>query len=168
MKTYTSQFVFDADWPTVSRAVLQKYPNSKNDRVLSVDYLTSPSVKNGKLFLFRLMGTRWNVPGWVLRFAGINQDAMVKEMFSVCPRSRALVQVSENISFSSLIEIRETLIYREKAEDSTKTVLDQTFSVKLPEVPGGVTSYFENMILEFNQRSLSKGRQGLIEVIKAL
>ncbi|XP_075261060.1 PRELI domain containing protein 3B-like [Convolutriloba macropyga] len=188
MRSFTSSFIINQEWEKVAKAVLQKYPNSLNDRVETVDVLRTDRVLkeaecrallpkatgmngNGKadqgLLIYRLMGTKWNVPKWILKFAGIDRDALVHEAFGVFPAQQTLVHVSENVSFSSIIKIKEKLVYR-SCPSMLTTELEQTFTVELPHVPGGVTEYFENMILDMNQKNIGKGRRGLLEVIHKL
>ena len=177
MRSFTSTFLIHHEWEAVVKAVLQKYPNSQNDRVESIDTLAVQNAfesqlermdKSESLFIYRLMGTKWNVPGWILRFAGINRDALVHEAFGVFPQRKIFTHVSENVSFSSIIKIKEMLVYSQLPNDTSKTELSQTFSVELPHIPGGLTEYFEKMILDSNQKNIHKGRRGLLEVIKRL
>ena len=166
MKTSQSEVILPAVWKEVAVGVLQKYPNSKNDRVNTVDVLGVSSLgADQALVVDRLMGTKWDVPSWVLKFAGIRKEALVRETFSICPKKKVLVHVSENISFSNLIKAEETLIYSRLETDASKTLLSQRFTIMLPQVPGGVTEYFEQMVLDRNSKSMEKGRSGLMEVV---
>ena len=96
-------------------ALLQKYPNSKNDRVKTIDMLGCSKQllqSNEHLVIDRLMGTKWDVPSWVLKFAGIRKEALVRETFAVCPERQLLINLSENVFFCNLIKVEETLVYR--------------------------------------------------------
>ena len=87
-------------WEKVSAAVLRKYPNSRNDRVESIDTRQAGVEGDGRLVLRRLMTTRWGVYDWVLRFAGIGRVARVDEWFLVDRARHSLVHVSRNVSSS--------------------------------------------------------------------
>ena len=79
MKTSQSEVILAAIWEEVAVEVLQKYPNSKNDRVNTVDVLGVSSLGADKaLVVDRLMRTKWAVPSWVLKFAGIRKEALVR------------------------------------------------------------------------------------------
>ncbi|KTW31972.1 uncharacterized protein T551_00654 [Pneumocystis jirovecii RU7] len=129
MKFFETTFVFDYPWYQVSTAHWRKYPNERATHVLSIDTLRREvDPETGVLRTERLIVCRQSAPLWILKFVGGNGDSYVREVSEVDPRSghETLTMRSANLTFSHIVSVEETVVYRPAPHDPLrKTLFEQ-------------------------------------------
>ncbi|KAG5520014.1 hypothetical protein PMAC_001090 [Pneumocystis sp. 'macacae'] len=107
----------------------KKYPNERATHVLSIDTLRREvDPETGVLRTERLIVCRQSAPLWILKFVGGNGDSYVREVSEVDPRSghETLTMRSANLTFSHIVSVEETVVYRPAPHDPLrKTLFEQ-------------------------------------------
>jgi len=151
MKVFSSTTHFDYDWEHVSTANWQKYSpwNEKSTHVIGVDTLSRhvdastgivrdlPGVSSciiliSKLQLRteRLITCQQSAPKWLTAILGSQDQSIVYEVSYVDPVSKRLTLCSQNMTWSDLLSVRETVIYTPAAHDPlSKTQFHQTAKI---------------------------------------
>ena len=171
MKVFDSECTFDYSWEEVSAANWRKYCpwNDKATHVASVDTLSrrvDPST--GILRTERLITCRQSAPQWVVALLGGNTESHVYEVSYVDPDSKKVTMCSTNMTWSNLINCRETVIYQPSSEEpESRTMFKQ--EAKIIAFCGGLqkirTKIEEASVERFKENAL-RGREGFEAVLE--
>lgn len=133
MKFFETSHVFDYPWYQVSTAHWRKYPNERATHVLSIDTLRREiDPETGILRTERLITCRQSAPRWILKFVG-GGDSYVREVSEVDPRAEQekLIMRSSNLTFSHVVSVEETVVYRPAPDDpKNRTLFEQEATFK--------------------------------------
>ncbi|XP_015268459.1 PREDICTED: PRELI domain containing protein 3B [Gekko japonicus] len=167
MKIWTSEHTFDHPWETVTTAAMQKYPNPMNPSVIGVDVLDRHVDPSGKLHSHRLLSTEWGMPSIVRLLIGpCRTKTYVEEHSVVDPMKKVMELKSTNISFTNLVSVDESLIYKPHPQEPEKTILTQEATICVKGV--SVSSYLEGLMENTISSNAKKGREALEWVINKL
>src|ERR1700744_5636338 len=90
-------------------------------QVLAVDTLNrSLDPATGILRTERLITCRQPAPEWMKAVVGGIDDSQVLETSYVDPRTRTVTMVSTNMTWSNLVSVRETVVYRPLSAQQTQ------------------------------------------------
>jgi len=171
MRIFSSNYTFDYSWEEVSTGNWRKYCpwNDKATHVISVDTLArhvDPST--GILRTERLITCRQTAPQWVLTILGGDTTSHVYEVSYVDPQSKKVTMCSTNMTWSNLLQCRETVIYQPSASDSMqKTEFKQ--EAKIVALCGGwqkIKTKIEEASVERFQENAKRGREGFEAVLE--
>ena len=171
MKIFNTDCTFQYSWDEVSTANWRKYGtwNPKSQHVLAVDTLSrhvDPST--GILRSERLITCHQNAPQWVLSLLGGDTTSLVYEISYVDPAAKKVTMCSTNMTWSNLLQCRETVIYQPLAADpSRQTQFMQ--EAKIVALCGGwqkIKTKIEEASVERFRENAKKGREGFEAVLE--
>jgi len=165
MKTWTSYYIFECPWETVSQAAFRKYPNPMTHAVVAIDVLDR-SVQEGVLHSHRLLSTQFGLPNWVNNLMGKDKNCYVSEHSKVDPQARTMLLESKNMSLNNYMRVDERLLYSPHPTDANLTLLKQEAVVEIHGIP--LTSYLEDMVTRTISANANKGRQAMEWVINKI
>lgn len=171
MKIFASSHTFDYSWDEVSTNNWRKYCpwNDKANHVLAVDTLSRViDDATGILRTERLITCKQNAPQWVLTLLGGETTSYVYEVSYVDPNLKKVTMCSTNMTWSNLLQCRETVIYQEAAGDPQgKTDFKQ--EAKIIALCGGwqkIRTKIEEASVERFRENAAKGREGFEMVLE--
>lgn len=168
MKLYSSTQEFDYSWEEVSTGNWRKYCdwNNKSTHVIGVDTLSrtlDPSTNI--LRTERLITCKQNAPQWVRSFLGSQDTSLVYEVSYVDPAAKKVTMCSQNMTWSDLLSVQETVVYR-PSQVVGKTVFEQ--QAKIIALCGGwqkIKNTIEDVTVERFRQNAAKGREGFERVL---
>ncbi|EFX04358.1 mitochondrial protein sorting [Grosmannia clavigera kw1407] len=178
MKVFSNSVTFDYSWEEVSTANWRKYCpwNDKSTHVIAVDTLSrSVDPETGVLRTERLITCRQSVPDWLKTLLGNvvcnGGESHVFETSYVNTNARTVTMVSQNVTWSNLLSVQETVVYR-PAENSpgspsphhTQFVQD----AKITALCGGwqrIRNAIEDSLVTRFRDNAAKGREGFESVL---
>ncbi|KAF3161006.1 hypothetical protein TWF106_011106 [Orbilia oligospora] len=170
MKVFESKCTFDYSWEEVSRANWRKYCawNDKASHVVSVDTLSrSIDPATGILRTERLIACKQSVPRWLMVVVGGADVSYVREISYVDPVAKTVRMESQNLTFSNLLSVFETVTYRpDPSNPETKTIFEQDAQFK---AAGGFSRFcnkIEDWSVERFGQNASLGREGFESVLR--
>jgi hypothetical protein len=114
MKVFSSDCTFDYSWAEVSTANWRKYCpwNTRSTHVIAVDTLCrSIDPSSHILRTERLITCKQNAPAWLVSLFGGSDTSLVHETSYVDPVARKVTMVSTNLTWSNLLNVKETVVY---------------------------------------------------------
>ncbi|CAK4033894.1 Hypothetical predicted protein [Lecanosticta acicola] len=169
MKFFSSSHEFDYSWEEVSTCNWRKYCpwNDKSTHVTAVDTLSrSLNPSTGILRTERLITCKQSAPSWMQTLLGQSSDTShVYEVSYVDLRAKKVTMCSQNMTWSDLLSVQETVIYR-PAREMGKTVFEQ--NAKIIALCGGwqrIKNKIEEFSVERFKQNAVKGREGFERVL---
>jgi hypothetical protein len=167
MKVFSNTETFNYSWEEVSTANWRKYCpwNEKSTHVIAVDTVSrTVDPSTGILRTERLITCRQSAPEWLSRLLGGIEDSQVLETSYVDPARREVTMVSANLTWSNLINVEETVVYKPLA--GGKTQFSQV--AKITALCGGwqriKNNIEETMVKRFGENA-AKGKEGFESVL---
>ncbi|EXJ85060.1 hypothetical protein A1O3_05735 [Capronia epimyces CBS 606.96] len=171
MRIFSSSYTFDYSWEEVSTNNWRKYCpwNDKASHVLAVDTLSRHvDPETGILRTERLITCKQNAPQWVLNILGGDTTSHVYEVSYVDPAAKKVTMCSTNMTWSNLLECRETVVYQPSSQDANgKTDFKQ--AAKIVALCGGwqkIRSKIEEVSVERFRENAARGREGFETVLE--
>lgn len=171
MKIFASQHEFNYSWDHVSTANWQKYSpwNDKSTHVVAVDTLDRHvDPQTGILRTERLITCKQSAPAWLNSFLGGKEVSHVYETSYVDPKAKKVTMCSMNMTWSDLLSVRETVVYRPCPNNPAgKTVFDQ--HAKIIALCGGwqkIKNSIEEFTVDRFRQNAIKGREGFESVLE--
>lgn len=165
MKIWSSEHVFNHSWESVVKAALQKYPNPLTPSVMGVD-VVDRHIEGNTIKSHRLMMTEWSVAPWIRKLLGGSTKVYASEHSEINREAQTLSLRSRNLTFNSIINVDEKLVYSIHPEDSEKTILKQEAIITVQNVP--LTDYLENTFVNTMTVNAQTGRKAIEYVIHQL
>ena len=170
MKVFSNLVTFDYSWEEVSTANWQKYSpwNDKSTHVIAVDTISrSVDASSGILRTERLITCKQNAPEWLRTLMGgcAGGESHVFETSYVDPASRTVTMVSQNLTWSNLVSVQETIVYRPLNDRQTQFVQD----AKITALCGGwqrIKNSIEDALVTRFKENAVKGREGFEMVLE--
>lgn len=171
MKIFQCQTDFDYSWEEVSTSNWQKYGpwNEKTPHVIAVDTLSrTVDPETGILRTERLITCKQSTPKWINSILGGQDTSLVYETSYVNPKAKKVTLCSMNMTWSDLLNVRETCIYQpsSSAPDS-KTSFQQR--AEITALCGGwqkIKNSIEQFTVERFQQNAARGREGFEMVLE--
>nr|AAW69323.1 MSF1 protein-like protein [Pyricularia grisea] len=168
MKVFTNKDTFNYSWEEVSTANWRKYCpwNDKSTHVIAVDTISrSVDSQTGILRTERLITCRQNAPDWVCKVLGAsNGESLMYEVSYVDAANKKVTMVSQNMTWSNLINVQETVVYSPLNDKQTQFVQD----AKITALCGGwqkIRNSIEDAIVTRFRENAAKGREGFESVL---
>lgn len=178
MKVFSNTVTFDYSWEEVSTANWRKYCpwNDKSTHVIAVDTLSrSVDPETGVLRTERLITCRQSVPDWFKTLLGSvvcnNGESQVFETSYVDADARTVTMVSQNVTWSNLLSVQETVVYRPAVDKEGLGHPHQTQFVqdaKITALCGGwqrIRNAIEDSLVTRFRDNAVKGREGFEAVL---
>jgi len=171
MRVFDADCTFDYSWEEVSTANWRKYCpwNDKASHVISVDTLSRRvDPPTGILRTERLITCQQSAPQWVVSLLGGNTTSHVFEVSYVDPESKKVTMCSTNMTWSNLINCRETVIYQ-RAQSDPQGKTDFTQEAKIFAFCGGlqkIRTKIEEASVERFRENAARGREGFEHVLE--
>jgi len=168
MKLFSSECTFDYSWEEVSTANWIKYCpwNDKSTHVIAVDTLSRyVDPETGILRTERLITCKQSAPKWLNSLMGGNETSHVFETSYVDPASKKVTMTSSNMTFSNIISVRETVVYRPLS--ATRTQFEQ--DAKITALCGGwqkIKNAVEDATVCRFSENAKKGKEGFESVLE--
>jgi len=171
MKFFESTHEFEYSWEEVSTANWQKYCpwNDKSTHVIAVDTISrAVDPKTGILRTERLITCKQSAPKWLNSFLGGQEVSHVYETSYVDPKAKKVTMSSQNMTWSDLLSVRETVVYRpSSAAPTARTTFQQT--AKIVALCGGwqkIKNSIEEFTVERFRQNAIRGREGFEAVLE--
>jgi len=171
MKIFSSTYTFDYSWEEVSTNNWRKYCpwNEKAPHVIAVDTISRHvDVATGILRTERLITCKQNAPQWILSILGGDTTSLVYEVSYVDPKAKKVTMCSQNMTWSNLLQCRETVIYQPSSLDpKAKTEFKQ--EAKIIALCGGwqkIKTKIEEATVERFSENAVRGREGFEMVLE--
>jgi len=171
MRIFSSDWTFDYSWDEVSTNNWRKYCswNDKATHVIAVDTLSRHiDQATGILRTERLITCRQSAPQWVVSILGGETTSHVYEVSYVDPQSKKVTMCSTNMTWSNLLQCRETVIYQPSTTDPTKKT-DFRQEAKIVALCGGwqkIKTKIEEASVERFRENAQRGREGFEAVLE--
>ena len=168
MKIFSSSHEFDYNWDEVSTGNWRKYGqwNNKSSHVIGVDTLSRSLDPNTNILRTeRLITCKQNAPQWVRSFLGGQETSLVYEVSYVDPAARKVTMCSQNMTWSDLLSVQETVVYT-PSKTPGKTTFNQ--QAKIIALCGGwqkIKSTIEEVTVERFKQNAVAGREGFERVL---
>lgn len=171
MKIFQQNTEFDYSWEEVSTSNWRKYGpwNEKTPHVIAVDTLSrTVDPETGILRTERLITCKQSAPKWVKQLLGGQDTSLVYETSYVDPVAKKVTMCSMNITWSDLLNVRETCIYQpSNASPDHKTTFHQR--AEITALCGGwqkIKNSIEQFTVERFQQNAVKGKEGFEMVLE--
>ncbi len=173
MKVFSNTVTFDYSWEEVSTANWLKYCpwNEKSTHVIAVDTLSrTVDPATGILRTERLITCKQSVPDWLKTVFGSTLcnggESHVFETSYVDPNARSVIMVSQNLTWSNLLSVQETVVYQPSETSSHQTQFVQ--DAKITALCGGWqrirNAIEDSLVTRFHDNAI-KGREGFEAVL---
>ena len=168
MKIFSSHHEFDYSWEEVSTNNWRKYCpwNDQSSHVIGVDTLSRTlDPKTNILRTERLISCKQTAPQWVRSFFGSHDTSLVYEVSYVDPAAKKVTMCSQNMTWSELLSVQETVVYT-PSRTSGKTTFDQ--HAKIIALCGGwqkIKNTIEDVTVERFRQNAVRGREGFERVL---
>ncbi len=168
MKVFSNSETFNYSWEEVSTANWRKYCpwNQKSTHVIAVDTVSrTVDPATGILRTERLITCRQSAPDWLKSLmGGCVEESQVFETSYVDPRSKTVTMVSANLTWSNLISVQETVVYRPLNDH--QTCFEQ--SAQITALCGGwqrIKNRIEDTLVKRFHENAIKGKEGFEAVL---
>lgn len=169
MKVFSNAVTYNYSWEEVSTANWRKYGpwNNKSEHVIAVDTLSrSVDAETGILRTERLITCKQSAPEWIKTLMGNSMDvSYVFEASYVDPANKTLTMVSQNLTWSNLVNVQEEVTYKPNGAHQTQFVQ----SARITALCGGwqriKNSIEDTLVTRFKENAV-KGREGFERVLE--
>ncbi|EJU00860.1 MSF1-domain-containing protein [Dacryopinax primogenitus] len=168
---FSTAFHYDHPWSRVQVGMWQKYPNPQCAHVVSVDVIDrSVHPETGVIRTERLVGCKQAAPGWAIRFLGGTEDAYVREVSFVDPRTKKTWIHSTNLSLCEYMTVVEKITYVPSTSfPHTRTHFHQTAEIQArTKLWKTVGQKIEQMSLDRFKQNAIRGKEGFEGVLRTL
>jgi hypothetical protein len=169
MKVFSNAVTFNYSWDEVSTANWQKYGpwNNKSEHVIAVDTISrAVDPATGILRTERLITCRQSAPDWMKTIIGSKMDeSFVYEASYVNPAERTVTMVSQNLTWSNLVNVQEEVVYKPLGDHQTEFVQ----SARITALCGGwqrIKNSIEDTLVNRFKENAVKGREGFERVLE--
>ncbi|KAK0727034.1 PRELI-like family-domain-containing protein [Lasiosphaeria miniovina] len=170
MKVFSNTETFDYSWEEVSTANWRKYCpwNDKSTHVVAVDTVSrTVDPATGILRTERLITCKQSAPDWLKSVMGgcMADESHVFETSYVDPATRTVTMVSANLTWSNLINVEETVVYRPLNEHQTQFKQE----AKITALCGGwqrIKNNIEDSLVKRFRENAIKGKEGFEAVLE--
>ncbi|KAK0627023.1 PRELI-like family-domain-containing protein [Immersiella caudata] len=168
MKVFSNSETFNYSWEEVSTANWRKYCpwNDKSTHVVAVDTLSRHvDPKTGILRTERLITCQQNAPELLKKLLGGKEETQVLETSYVDPAHKTVTMVSANLTYSNLINVEETVIYKPLNEHQTQFSQE----AKITALCGGwqrIKNSIEDTLVKRFRENAIKGKEGFEAVLE--
>lgn len=185
MRVFSNTCTFDYSWEEVSAANWVKYCpwNDKSTHVIAVDTLSRhvdastgivriplirsrTSTDSLQLRTERLITCKQSAPAWLAKLMGGNDVSHVFETSYVDPVTKKVTMCSTNMTFSNIINVQETVVYR---PHSTPGVTTFNQEAQITAVCGGwqkIKNAVEEASVDAFRKNAAKGKEGFETVLE--
>lgn len=170
MKVFSNAVTYNYSWEEVSTANWRKYGpwNNKSEHVIAVDTVSRVvDPTTGILRTERLISCKQSAPEWLKAMFGSGmEESRVYEVSYVDPASRTVTMVSQNLTWSNLVNVQEEVIYRPLGEGH-QTQFMQTANITA--LCGGwqrIKNSIEDTLVHRFRENAIKGREGFERVLE--
>jgi len=170
MRWFSNTVTFNYSWEEVSLANWQKYGpwNNKSTHVVAVDTLSrAVDPQTGILKTERLITCKQSAPEWLKSLMGAHDVSHVYETSYVDPSKKTLTMVSQNLTWSNLVSVQETVVYRPFDARNKQTMFEQ--NAKITALCGGwqrIKNSIEDTLVNRFVENANKGREGFEMVLE--
>ncbi|CCF36633.1 PRELI-like family protein [Colletotrichum higginsianum] len=173
MKVFSNAVTFNYSWEEVSAANWRKYCpwNDKTTHVIAVDTINrSVDPATGILRTERLITCKQSAPKWFASLVGgasAGGDPDVSQVFEtsyVDPAKKTVTMVSQNLTFSNLISVQESVVYKPISATQTQFVQD----AQITALCGGwqrIKNGIEDQCVSRFRDNAQKGKEGFEMVL---
>jgi len=169
MKVFSNSVTYNYSWEEVSTANWRKYGpwNNKSEHVIAVDTLSrSVDPSTGILRTERLITCKQSAPEWLKTIMGTTMEVShVYEASYVDPGARTVTMVSQNLTWSNLVNVQEEVVYRPLGEHQTQFAQ----SARITALCGGwqrIKNSIEDTLVNRFRENAIKGREGFERVLE--
>lgn len=162
MKVFSNSVTFNYSWEEVSTANWEKYGpyNDKSAHVIAVDTLNRHiDPATGILRTERLITCKQAAPEWLKTIFGGMETSQVFETSYVNPADKTVTMVSQNITFSNLVSVQETVVYKPINAKQTQFVQEARITALCggwQKIKNGIE---DTMVTRFKENAV-KGKEG--------
>mgnify|MGYP001167222968 CR=1 FL=1 len=131
VQVFENAHVFNHDFPTVSLAYLNRYPNPYAKHVLSIDTLDRYMDSDGCLRTTKIIVKTGRLPKFIKPFLGTHLDSWIIEKTIINPKTNQMLSYTSNVDHRKFIRVEEYLKYSANSPFSTLVESKVRFSSNL-------------------------------------
>lgn len=169
MKVFSNSVTFNYSWDEVSTANWRKYGpwNNKSGHVVAVDTLSrTVDPATGILRTERLITCKQSAPEWLKTIIGSSMDVShVYEASYVDPARKTVTMISQNLTWSNLVNVQEEVVYKPLGRGQTQFLQ----SARVTALCGGwqrIRNNIEDTIIKRFRENALNGREGFERVLE--
>ncbi|RYP16378.1 hypothetical protein DL765_005158 [Monosporascus sp. GIB2] len=162
MKVFSNTCTFNYSWDEVSTANWRKYCpwNDKSTHVIAVDTLAREvDPATGILRTERLITCKQSAPEWMKSIIGGMETSQVFETSYVDPAQKTVTMVSQNITWSNMVSVQETVVYKPAGPHQTQFQQHANITALCGGWQRIKNSIEDSLVSRFHENAM-KGREG--------
>lgn len=164
VQVFENTHVFNHDFPTVSFAYLNRYPNPYAKHVKSIDTLDNYVDGNGCLRTTKIIVKTGRLPKFIKPFLGTHLDSWIIEKTIVNPKTNHMLSYTSNVDHRKFVRVEEYLKY---SADSAFTTLVRS-KVRFSSNLFGFKQKIEDWSRNKFSSNMANSREGLKYVMEKL
>ncbi|KAK7041676.1 Phospholipid metabolism protein [Paramarasmius palmivorus] len=168
MHFFNQVFNYDHPWSHVVIGMWHKYPNPKCSHVVSIDVLDrSVDPETGIIRTERILGCKQKAPVWIVKLFGGSEDAFVREISFIDPKTQNATITSENLSLSQFATCFEQIQY--SPVSSNRTAFRQTAEIQARlGLWRSAADNLEKWLVQRFEQNAQLGKIGFTDVLRRL
>ncbi|EUD69152.1 hypothetical protein C922_00015 [Plasmodium inui San Antonio 1] len=166
MKLFEQEHLYQYDWGTVTSAFLQKYPNSVQSHIKSIDVIDRCiDTKEQTLQMRRIVHLQYFIPKLFRNLLNIDGRGVGIEDISINLREKKLTVSTVNYTMTPLVNFTEKCVYLQKDDDDNQTHYKQTTTLDINGF-GYMKSLLERAMINTVREKSNQGINIMNETIK--
>ncbi|EMD41649.1 hypothetical protein CERSUDRAFT_110224 [Gelatoporia subvermispora B] len=169
MHYFSQLFHYDHPWSHVVIGMWHKYPNPHCTHVVTIDVVDrSVDPQTGIIRTERILGCKQKAPTWIVRVFGGSEDAFVREVSYVDPKTQTATISSVNLSLSQFATCNEMIRYS-PSSDNQRTVFSQTAEIQARmTLWRAAADKLENWLVQRFEQNAQLGKLGFSDVLRTM
>lgn len=164
VQIFENAYIYNHDFPTVSLAYLNRYPNPYAKHVLSIDTLDCHVDSSGCLLTTKVIIKTGRLPKFIKPFLGNSLDSWIIEKTIINPKTHHMLSYSSNIDHRKFIKVEEYLKYSAHTASATMVESKVKFSSNLIGFKQKIEQWSHNRF----SSNMTNSREGLKYVMEQL
>jgi len=169
MHYFSQLFHYDHPWSHVVIGMWHKYPNPHCSHVVTIDVVDrSVDPNTGIIRTERVLGCKQKAPTWIVKLFGGSEDAFVREVSYVDPKTQTATITSVNLSLSQFATCYESIRYS-PSKDGQQTVFTQTAEIQARvALWRSAADKLENWLVQRFEQNAQLGKLGFSDVLRSM
>jgi len=168
MHYFNQVHIWDHPWSHVVIGMWHKYPNPHCSHVVTIDVVDrSVDPNTGVIRTERILGCKQKAPTWIVKLFGGSEDAFVREISFVEPRTQTATITSVNLSLCQFATCYENIRYSPTPDG--RTVFQQTAEIQARlAIWRSAADRLENWLVQRFEQNAQLGKIGFSDVLRRM
>ncbi|GBE78412.1 MSF1-domain-containing protein [Sparassis latifolia] len=168
MHYFSQLFHYEHPWSHVVIGMWHKYPNPHCTHVVTIDVVDrTVDPTTGVIRTERVLGCKQKTPGWIVKLFGGSEDAFVREISFIEPRTQTATITSVNLSLCQFAKCYETIRY--SPTNDGRTIFQQTAEIQARmALWRSAADKLENWLVQRFEQNAQLGKVGFSDVLRSM